>query len=360
MSVSFTPPTLINETPEVIEGQPTLPKLQKLQRQLYENTRAVDSYQGGGMWGHIGMIMSPTAYAIKSPIPYTAPPAPPRYPAPGATPDVTETNRIAHKDQLYQVKLHQYMYVEAKKFIVKAVEPVYLRALQHPVEGLDDKSPWELLDHLFTNYGVPTDLDIQQNRDTMTADFNPDEPIEAYFNRIEECMRFAADNNVPISDREATAIMYQGMVKSGVFGHETANWNSRTQANKSYDNFVDVFTRANKARCENLTTTGAVYHGAHAVTPTKPPRPDTATGSGTTTPTATAGNAGGTLCWYCFSHGTGYSPKHTSALCRDKPGYNNVPHNAKATIKNKMGGNPGWQSESRRLSLNGQTPQKEE
>jgi hypothetical protein len=240
---SFTPPTLINETADPIVGQRTLIKLQKLQRQLYENTRAVDSFQGGGMWGHIGLIMSPVAYAIKSHIPFTAPPAPPRYPIPGATPDITQQNRVIHKDQVYQLRLHQYMYVEAKKFIIKAVEPVFLRSLQHLVEGLDDKSPWELLEHLFTNYGVPTDLDIEQNQESMKAEFNPDEPIESYFACIDEGMRFAADNNVPISEREATAIMYQGMVKSGMFAHEAHNWNSRTQANKSYDNFVVVQTK---------------------------------------------------------------------------------------------------------------------
>jgi hypothetical protein len=31
------------------------------------------------------------------------------------------------------------------------------------------------------------------------------------------------EDNVPISEREATAIMYQGMVKSGVFAHEAHN-----------------------------------------------------------------------------------------------------------------------------------------
>jgi hypothetical protein len=111
-----------------------------------------------------------------------------------------------------------------------------------------------------------------------------------------------------------------------------------------------------------MTTTGSVYHGAHAVTPTKTPRPSNTPGSGTSgntatpTPMASADNKGGTLCWYCHTHGAGFSPKHTSANCcnPDEP-----KHKKNATIKNKMGGNPRWQSEMRRSPRNG-TPEKEE
>ena len=62
---SFVYPTLTQ-----IHGYPTFVTLNKLKKQLKLNARSVSSDLGGGMHGHLGLVLTPEDYAQVSQTPY--------------------------------------------------------------------------------------------------------------------------------------------------------------------------------------------------------------------------------------------------------------------------------------------------
>jgi hypothetical protein len=65
-----------------IIGIPTYETLHTLNQELKSNAISVHSNLGGGQHGHLGLVISPNAYALLSNMPY----ARPGYPAPLAIP----------------------------------------------------------------------------------------------------------------------------------------------------------------------------------------------------------------------------------------------------------------------------------
>ena len=60
-----------------IIGTPTYVTLHELFIQLKANALSVHSNLGGGQHGHLGLLLSPNAYALLSATPYIRPPYPP-------------------------------------------------------------------------------------------------------------------------------------------------------------------------------------------------------------------------------------------------------------------------------------------
>ena len=89
-------------------------------------------------------------------------------------------------------------------------------------------------------------------------------------------------------------------------------------------NFQAHFNKANKDHVCKLTPQAAGYHGAHNAVIVTHPRAKAATvmPPSTTTTTAPLDNnnipAGGTVLFYCWTHGLSKTPLHTSALCKNK------------------------------------------
>jgi hypothetical protein len=235
-----------------------------------------------------------------------------------------------HTQRVDEFRQYTYMYNTLKNQVIKAVQPVYLLDLEDPITGLSASSPWQLIHHLMETYGAITDDDIQANRTKLVGPWNPDDPIETIFARGNACQKFATDANAAISDRELVAALFQVLSASGVLSYACTVWNAKVQATKTLAEFKTHFLAANTLRASDATAQSAGYHGAHAVTPTKP---------GKTTIGATANNGtvhadGGTMMYYCHSCGIGFNPKHTSATCtQTKDG-----HQLLATMHNRMKG----------------------
>ena len=56
-----------------IHGEPTYETLKAMKNQLKSNACSVTSDLGGGAHGHLGLLLTPTEYAITSPTPYVRP-----------------------------------------------------------------------------------------------------------------------------------------------------------------------------------------------------------------------------------------------------------------------------------------------
>jgi hypothetical protein len=215
------------------------------------------------------------------------------------------------------------------------VLPRYFRLLADPDFGYADVSVAALLMHLRSTYGTITLEDLETNRARLSADWNPDSPIEDVWALIRETQRFAADGNDPISDTTVLSLLLTAFEKTGVFTTAVDKWRDKDPADWTLANFQAHFTKANieRKRKSKLTAQSGGFHTANAAAGNPPPTPSTppATPGG---PSSFRGPTG--ISWYyCHTHGLGRNKAHTSPTCQHK----GPDHKDAATLDNMLGGN---------------------
>jgi hypothetical protein len=260
---------------------------------------------------------------------------------PGATPlhpgnptsaQITETNR-QYAASLTEHALYQTTNEELKKQIIAAVPTLYLAILSDDEMGFADVACSTMLAHLKATYATITTDDLETNRDRLTADWSPDNPIEDLWIRIREIQRFAAAGNEPISNTTALRLTLNTLERTGVLTTSIERWREGDETTWTMAAFQSHFTKADKERRRKLTAQAAGYHGAHAATNTATP-PIIAPAPATNAPNPYRAHVDNCTLYYCWSHGLGQNRSHTSPTCRfKKPG-----HEDTATVLKRMGG----------------------
>ena len=328
-----------------IIGKPTNATLKKLKKQVYANARAVHSTRGGGTNGHLACVMTPTEYLARANIIFEPPthPGPAPLHADGATGhQITETNRqFSHA--LSEFRTYNNTAESLKKQIITAVPTRYITILEDDDFGFADVTSTEMLVHLQRVYGQISADDIENNRSTLSADWNVDSPIEDLWSRIQEAQRFsvAAGPGETINDATVIRLTLVVFERTGVFDTIVEKWRDKAQDTWTMDLFKLHFEAGNKERERKLTARTAGYHGANAacvvITDTDEPVPETAAAAMQQNTATQGGNIrleSGKLMYYCWSHGLGLNSRHTSASCqRQKEG-----HQVTATADNIMAG----------------------
>lgn len=332
-----TSPTLPFPHPSLtpIDGKPTNSSIQILQRELFTNARSVVSNRGGGTNGHLALLLSPEAYIARAGIAFV----PPEHPGPGpihgnpaTAGQITETNR-QYAANLSEHSLYHQVSVELKKQLLAAIQPSYLHALEDADYGFADVSPFALLHHLHTTYGILTPEDLEINRLSLSHPWNPDAPIEDLWCRIKEVRRVAATAHDIISETAAINLTLTMLETAGLLSDATRAWRLHPITNWSLHRFTEELTNANRERLRQTTARSAGYHTAHlaaAAIPTKEQRP-AIVNTTNAPPTVVSDDI---RLYYCWTHGLGPSRTHTSATCNQRaPG-----HITSATISNMQGG----------------------
>lgn len=326
-----------------IDGKPTNSGLQSIQRELFTNARSVVSARGGGVNGHLAILMSPVAYLARAGIAFEPPhhPGPAPVHANGATAgQIAETNR-QYASILQEHALYHQVSVELKKQLLAAVQPAYIRALEDVDFGFADVTPFMLLAHLHSTYGVLTPQDLELNRLTLTQPWNPEAPIEELWLRIKEARRVAATANDTITETTAINLTLTMMETTGLLPDATRIWRLHPLAEWTLERFTTEFTNANAERLRQVTARMGGYHSSNAAT--VPPEKHNGAATNAHIPKI---NSDEISLYYCWTHGLGPSRTHTSATCANRaPG-----HVTTATASNTQGGNNTFIATRRSIS----------
>lgn len=330
---------------------PTNHSLQTLQQELYANARAVHSTRGGGENGHLAIVMPPEAYLARTGHAFVPPIHPGAAPVhgPGATAAQITENVRAYNAALDEHRRYLDVSQELKKQVLLAVEKTYLTILESADFGFADVGCDQMLAHLRTTYGKITPEELEANRAGLTADWNPDEPIEDLWSKTKEIKRFAVAGDEPISDAAIIRLSLLVFERTGVFTGAVERWRDLDEDDWTLVRFQAHFTKANRERFRKLTAQTGGYHGAHAAIAATPPiRPaatplaTAAVASGrpaaitsTATPPFGTTSCDGQQFFYCWTHSLGTNRNHTSATC-EHPADG---HQVTATTRHMMGGN---------------------
>jgi hypothetical protein len=84
-----------------IPGKPTAAAIRQLKKELYANARSIHSDRGGGLNGHLGLVMPTAAYLLRAGTTFDEPNHPglqPIHAAAAAVAQITATNRTYDHD----------------------------------------------------------------------------------------------------------------------------------------------------------------------------------------------------------------------------------------------------------------------
>jgi hypothetical protein len=184
----------------------------------------------------------------------------------------------------------------------------------------------QMLEHLVTTYGTINEDDLTTNLENCKAAWDPNTPIESVIANTNYCAQFAAAGDDVISDANKVRLTLKAVEKSGVLKDAISDWCKKPAADQTWANLPNHLVTYNKERTCKITAPQAGFNSTNATTQqqcssTPPPQPG-----------ATVGTV---KLYYCFTHGFGKNPDHTSLTCT-----NPCPeHKKEATIDNMMGGN---------------------
>ena len=343
VALTYPHPTL---TP--IEGKPSFVSLVTLKREVYANARSIYCPAGGND-GHLGLVMSDADYTARTGAAFVPPVHPGAQPAhaPAATQaqilaaDRTYDKAVEAASTAHRVK------VDLQKMLLDAIGHTYLQQLEDDVFGFSDVTPQTIMAHLETTYGTMNQEDIEKNRETLSEVWSPEDPIEDLWTRITQAQRIATRAGEAIPDAAVIRLTLKVLEDTGVFANGIDKWRDKAEADRTLVNFKTHFNRENKERLRKLTAKTAGYHGANqaltnntqenlqetsAVATTKNSKPP----SGKTATNPFGVNVGNNrTMYYCWTHGLGKNPNHTSPNCKNKA----TGHQDTATADNLMGGN---------------------
>ena len=333
-----------------IEGKPDFAALQILQRELFSNASSVYSPNGNTRLGHAVIVLGEAAYnqrANANNPPGVAPnafdwqplPVPPMQPV---IPPAATRNQFSLAITEWELQTKNYTTYNnvehaLKQQLLAAVDSTFICSLRDNLEGYAHVTTFRLLEHLTTTYGVLDEIQLRKNMTTLALPWEPAESLEPLWQRCLDCQQVAAAGNDPITEATLLRTMLGVLQNTGFFELDLDAWNEKPLADKTWPNFKEFFTRANKKRCDKLTAGKLQHHGFLAIDgPNRPNTPSTTkTGGSHVSPSPLTVDTKGTMMYYCWSHGLGTNPDHTSCTCtRKKTG-----HQEDATADNMMGGN---------------------
>ena len=232
-----------------IHGEPTYDTIKRLHNQVKANAASVPSSLGGGMFGHLGLVLSPRAYALISNAPFVRPNHPgPLVIPPGQTQAQIKALEDQHREALRV--FNEVLGVEAnlRQQIVSAIEAPYLKAIRNRHSNAINMTVNDIFtQHLYLTYGDIDPQQLQDNYDkvaTMTYDvsFPPDTVYEC----IEDLMDMSEAANAPFTERQCVNLGYNIFNRTGRFELDLRSWLQRPLIQQTWINFKQHFTTAHK------------------------------------------------------------------------------------------------------------------
>jgi hypothetical protein len=371
-----------------VEGEPDYQTIHATRKFLQANARAIETHLGGGTLGHLGLIVSDTAYANIAPPTADAPTLWVTPNAPGRAPAETDGTaaKLSAARHLWEEDVQTYRTFTSvqqalKKQIIGVFEPMYLEILNDNMVGYANITARDMLDHLFETYGNITAVDLEVNFEHMRRSWDPNQPVESLFKQIQDCADFSEAGGVPIGPSQQINVGYAKIFATGLFMSACRRWNEKTAAEKTWTHFKSHFAAAHRQhrQMKGESAAHAGFHTANAaMAHTEDHMAEATIGALANLATATAADRGvvaaltqanarlvkqledtstelrelkasihqdrrdrrgprtlaASAANYCWTHGYKVGKTHTSQTCNTRgPG-----HQAEATRANNMGG----------------------
>jgi hypothetical protein len=317
-----------------IPGKPSAATISQLKKELYANVQSIHSDCGGGLNGHLGLVMPTAAYVIQAGDAFDEPNHPgiqPVHAAAATVAQITAANR-SYDHAMDEFKTYATITEKLKQQVLSAVDPIYYQDLEHNTFGYAGVRIPAIITHLTTTYGTLSASDLKINRDKLTEAWNPDDPIENLWKNIKIIRAIATQGGKPISDGTTIQLTLLALKKTGVHSHAIETWYNRDDAKHTWPNFLLHFNKHEKTCINKMTAQAAGFHGAQNATRIPPEDQANAAAAQQAGKSKDLFVSGGIPLFYCWSHSLSKTSQHTSKTCNNQ----SEGHCANATIENRL------------------------
>jgi uncharacterized protein (DUF433 family) len=260
-----------NKTIPTIAEEPDYATINNMVEIVYGNAASLPTSLGGGSHGHISLLMTPALYDTLAPgTAYDAPadPGPVPVHAVGATATARESNALNHKELRRIFDNHHNMDAALKAQVIDTIQDTYIGELRNKYTGYLGVTTRDLLDHLLDRYGKITPADIVACKKEMTAPIDSTQPIDLDFKRIDDCIQYADDGQVPFTIDQILQTTYHAVSTSGYYSEACTEWHRCPPNQKTWALFKQFFAAEyhdlKEQQCLNVTQSN-FHHANHAV-----------------------------------------------------------------------------------------------
>jgi hypothetical protein len=231
------------KTLPIITGEPDYASIGQIIQTLYGNEASLPTTIGGGAHGHIGLIMTTVLYATLTPMAYTVPddPGPVVTHAANASPSIRERNTITYKEARRMYDNSANMDSALKTQIIDTIEDTYLCELRNKYTGYLGVTARYVIDYLLDRYGKITPADIAACKQRINEPIDASQPIDVYFQKIDDCIQYADDGQVAFTTGQILQTTYHAISTSGFYNDACKEWRKKPPADKNWRNFKRFF-----------------------------------------------------------------------------------------------------------------------
>jgi hypothetical protein len=247
-----------------IDGQPTLENIRTLDQELAAILSEIETTNGGGNHGHLGMIMNDTDYQRISTgrTKWTVPTNPGSYPS--GIDDTTPTHErerlvAEHKVKVEEFETYRGVLAGTKTLIIQAVDEEWIEPLRDARLGFANVTPLELLEHLTLIAGELDYFDETECLNTLLVPWEPTENPATYFARNDKIEKQLKEAGYGDKSKERLAVALTSFKSAGEYDAALREWDQKSAADKTFKNFrkiiVDEFTkheRRNKSTAKSV------------------------------------------------------------------------------------------------------------
>jgi hypothetical protein len=251
------------------EGEPDYQNIHTTRKFLQANSRAIYTHLGGGTLGHLGLIISDTAYFNIAPPTAEAPTFWVSSNAPGLAPATTDGTaaqlsaaRHVWEEDVQTYRTYTSVQQSLKKQIIGVFEPIYLDILNENMVGYANISARYMLENLFDTYCNITSVDLEINFEHMRRAWDPQQPVETLFNQIQDCADYLEAGGAPIGTSQQINVVYANIFATGHFMSACRRWNEKPAADKTWTHFKSHFAAAHRQhkQIQGETAANTVFH----------------------------------------------------------------------------------------------------
>ena len=249
-AVSFDDAMRVIGTLPTLEPRPNSTNIRALVLDLVDKLTTIPSEQSAD-WGYSGLVEQDQIYALKTGGTHWrnwTDPGPHR-----ATGGTTTQQRDA--EATYEADKRVF---DSEANVRRAINAALNNAVPRQYRGSaatvgarvykPNECPKSILNRLRDIYGRTTPAEKQANEALWSQDWNPADPIESLFMRLEECFVFALATKPPYTDEQMVDKALTAIQRTGLYETAVLEWQGFAQANKTWPELKSHFGEAYEIR----------------------------------------------------------------------------------------------------------------
>ena len=138
-----------------------------------------------------------------------------------------ETRKTAHEEARRIYNKHTNMDDALIVQLIDSVDNNYFSEVRNKYTGYLGITTRDLIDHLLDRYDKITPADIEECKVRMNEPIDSSQPIDLFFQRINNCVQYASDGQVTFTNGQILQTAYHAVSTSGHYTDACKDWRKR-------------------------------------------------------------------------------------------------------------------------------------